>query len=531
MKNMKKNLLILTLIFAGIIISVNLSATELVLKIVQTHTDGETAVSYDDGEYENDTIDKMDDDDLDMGWEGDDLNIMTAYTRFQAVSIPQGAVIDSAFLIIYAHEDEADEAKITVYAEAIDDSPAFVEGEALDDRTWTTASINWTCTDPWTMWEQYRSPDVSDVIQEVINRDGWEAGNSLTLFMTGEDQGASLLDNARDFESFENIEDPDDGGDGLHHPERIPQLVIHYTVNTEPEEYIYTIIKTHDDGGIAVSYDDGEYENDTIDKMDDDDLDMGWEGDDLNIMTAYTRFQNIEIEKGTKIDSAVLVIYAHEDEADEAKITVYAEAVDNSAAFQEGEALEDRTWTTATVDWTCTDPWTMWEQYHSPNLASVVQEVIDRDGWVSGNSLTLFMTGEDQGASLLDNARDFESFENIEDPDDGGDGLHHAERIPTLKIYTGLDDGPSEQPVSIIEAIHLPFEVCPNPTSNGILNITFTNSLVAIVKIYSISGNLVYTSVANSDKLVINTENFKSGLYILNIIQNNNMYTEKVIIK
>ena len=112
------------------------------------------------------------------------------------------------------------------------------------------------------MWEPYESPDLSPVIQEVIDREGWTPGNALTLFMKGEDQGASLLDNARDFESYENIEDPDDGGDGLHHPERIPSLEITYTPPVG--ELILTIIETGLDGETSNSFDDGEYENDSI---------------------------------------------------------------------------------------------------------------------------------------------------------------------------------------------------------------------------------------------------------------------------
>ena len=81
------------------------------------------SVSFDDGEYENDSIDKLDDDDLDMGWEGEDGNIMTSFTRFRNVTIPQGATINTAVLTIYAHEDEEDEAIITVYGEAGFNSP------------------------------------------------------------------------------------------------------------------------------------------------------------------------------------------------------------------------------------------------------------------------------------------------------------------------------------------------------------------------------------------------------------------------
>ena len=496
------------------------------LKIIQTDMDGETAISYDDGEYENDSIDKLNDDDLDMGWEGEDLNIMTSYTRFQNVLIPKGSVINSAVLHIYAHEDEADEARVTIYAEDIDDSPKFSETEALADRTWTDASVRWVITEPWTMWEPYETPDLAAVIQEVIDRDGWASGNALTLFLTGEDQGASLLDNARDFESFENIEDPDDGGDGLHHPERIPTLEITYTAPAG--ELVLSIIQTDMDGETAISFDDGEYENDSIDKVNDDDLDMGWEGEDLNIMTAYTRFQNVTIPQGAQIDSAVLVIYAHEDESAEAFVTIYAEDIDDSPKFAEDEALADRTMTSASVRWEITEDWTMWEQYHTPNLAPVIQAVVDKPGWLSGNALTLFLVGEDQGASLLDNARDFESFENIEDPDDGGDGLHHPERIPTLKVFYSTATTMKREQIARQESR---ITLYPNPVHNGMLYMASDQTGPIRVEIYNVTGRLVKRCEEVQPSSGIDVGDLHEGFYLIKTVQSGLQEIQKVMIR
>jgi hypothetical protein len=499
----------------------------ITLKIIQTGMDGETSISFDDGEYENDSIDKLNDDDLDMGWEGEDLNIMTAFTRFQNVQIPKGSVINSATLKIYAHEDESAEALVTIYAEDIDDSPMFTETEALADRNMTDVSVAWDITEDWTMWEPYESPDLSTVIQAVIDRDGWEAGNALTLFLMGEDQGASLLDNARDFESYENIEDPDDGGDGLHHPERIPALEITFTAPVG--ELILTILETGLDGETSISFNDGEYENDSIDKLNDDDLDMGWEGEDLNIMTAFTRFEDVTIPQGATIDSAVLVIYAHEDESAEALVTIYAEDIDDSPMFTETEALADRTMTSVSVAWDITEDWTMWEQYSSPNLAPVIQAVIDRPGWQSGNALTLFLMGEDQGASLLDNARDFESFENIEDPDDGGDGLHHPERIPTLKIFYGTATSIRKDRLEVQDNSFI--TLYPNPVDNGLLHITSEKSGMMKVEIYNVTGRLVKLLEQDSPSMDLDVSDLHEGFYLVKTTQQGASDIQKVIIR
>jgi hypothetical protein len=521
---MKRTLLLL-LVFATFGMAAQSFAQQsLSVRIVKTGQEGGVDVSYDDGEFQNDVIDKLYDDDLDMGWEGEDLNIMTTFLRFQNVNIPKGATIDSAFLLFYAHEDEADEARITIFADATDNSPVFVETELITGRTWTTASLPWSITEPWTMWQPYRTPDLKSVIQAVTDRSGWISGNALTLFLRGEDQGASLLDNARDFESFENIEDPEDGGDGLHHPERIPELKIYYTVNSQ--QLVLSIIKTGTEGGVDVSYDDGEFQNDAIDKLYDDDLDMGWEGEDLNIMTTFLRFQNVTIPQGASIESAVLNIYAHEDEADEARVTIFAEATDNSPAFVETELITGRTWTTASFPWTITEPWTMWQPYSSPDFKNVIQEVVNRTGWTSGNSMTIFLRGEDQGASLLDNAKDFESFENIEDPEDGGDGLHHPERIPKLVITYSTGN------IAIFETVveHHALSIYPSVSNNGLFKVVMENPGKTKLTVFDITGSQVGAQESSSPEIMLNLSKLKKGIYIVKAIQNNTVYTRKIII-
>lgn len=297
-----------------------------------------------------------------------------------------------------------------------------------------------------------------------------------------------------------------------------------YTATTA-QSLTLKIIETHKDGETSISYDDGEYEGDSIDKVNDDDLDMGWEGEDLNVMTAYTRFQNVTIPQGTTIDSAVLTIYAHEDESAPAYITVYAEDIDDSPMFSDDEALADREMTTASVAWDCVDDWTMWQPYHSPNLAALIQEVVNRSGWESGNSLTLFMQGEDQGASLLDNGRDFESFENIEDPEDGGDGLHHPERIPVLKVFWG---GVTSAIDASTEAPHQ-FSIYPNP-ANEVLHIDPSVDGTFSVSVFTLSGQLVKQSENNSAATTMDISDLYEGIYIIETLQDGDRSNSKVVI-
>lgn len=225
-KIMKKHLLFA---FVAAILP-SLASAQLLdtVRIQNTGFDGPVAISTDDAEQLNNMIDKLYDDDLDMGWEGDEFNVLIAGLRFRGIQVPQGAVIDSAFVEIYAHEDEGDPSLVTIRGEASDNAVTYNDVDLISARPATTASIFWQITEDWTIWNKYRSPDVKNIIQEIVNRPGWQSGNALALTFTGQDQGATSDDNARDFEAFENVADPDDGGDGLNHPERIPKLYIYY---------------------------------------------------------------------------------------------------------------------------------------------------------------------------------------------------------------------------------------------------------------------------------------------------------------
>ena len=111
-----------------------------------------------------------------------------------------------------------------------------------------------------------------------------------------------------------------------------------------------SIIKTgeHTDEGVTfdASSDDAEQENDELDGLYDDDLDVGWEGEaiDLNILTTGLRFQNITIPKGAKIDSAFIEVHSHEAKTaeDVAILTIKAEATDNAATYTEDALITDR---------------------------------------------------------------------------------------------------------------------------------------------------------------------------------------------
>lgn len=497
-------------------------------------------VSHDDAEQENDEIDTLTDDDIDSGWEGDpeDQNILTAGLRFRDIQVPQGATIDSAFVVVYSHEgkDPEDVAEITIWADATDDAPTFTEDSLITDRSRTGASVLWTVAEEWEIYQPYRTVNIAPVIQEVVGRPGWAHGNAIALVFEGRNQGASEVDNAREWEAFENIADPEDGGDGQNHPERVAQLWIYYSApsNKIDVSIAVTDTLTDEDGNtFAVSTDDGEQENDEIDTLTDDDIDAGWEGDpeDQNILTAGLRFIDLQIPQGATIDSSYIIVFSHEgkDPEDVAEITIVADASDNAPTFTEDSLFTDRAQTEDSVLWVVAEEWEIYQPYRTADLSPVVQEIVNRPGWQPGNAMAFIFKGRNQGASEVDNAREWEAFENIADPEDGGDGQNHPERVARLVVYWTLGDA---TPVKeVLEVRYNSLAVYPNPVDQNLFTLELPAAKSAQISLINQNGQTVKTLKAESQQRVeLATDQLPGGIYYLQVVQDQHLYTQKLMI-
>lgn len=550
MKNYLLLLSFVSLLLAGFMLSAQTTTVEVSIiqngEMATDTLDDGTIVTFglssDDAEQENDEMDTLHDDDIDAGWEGDpeDLNILTAGLRFQSIPVPKGATIESAYIEVVSHEAKTaeDVAMITIVGHKHANAPTFTMDQLITDRTETTASAMWEIAEEWGLWTSHQSVDITAVIQEIIDMDDWSYGNAIALILKGEDQGTSDYENAREFESFENIADPEDGGDGTNHPERVPKLVIEYSfASTVLERNIVGsgefATDTLDDGTIVtfeLSSDDAEQENDEMDTLHDDDIDAGWEGDpeDLNILTAGLRFQDLSIPTGVTIDSAYIVVCSHEAKTaeDVAMLTIVAEAADNATTFTMDQLITDRPQTEASAMWEIAEEWGLWTYHRTPNIAPVIQEIVDRDGWTPGNAIAFMLLGENQGVSDYENAREFESFENIADPEDGGDGTNHPERVPKLVVYYS-----GAQSVSNYAVSKQSLTVYPNPATDEI-SVQLESDDEAIIMVYDQTGRMVQELNTNrSDLVKLALTGLSKGVYTIQALQNQVIYTQKFILK
>ncbi|HEX6811553.1 MAG TPA: hypothetical protein VF384_08015, partial [Planctomycetota bacterium] len=125
--------------------------------------------------------------------------------------------------------------------------------------------------------------------------------------------------------------------------------------------------------------------------------------------TVGLRYRNLTIPAGYYITSAYLQFTTDAITTTPTQLTIAGQATDNPPTFG-GTAgnISTRPRTTATVAWTPAS-WSIANEaganQRTPNLRTVVQEIVSRPGWVSGNAMVFVITGTGtRTASAFDRA-------------------------------------------------------------------------------------------------------------------------------
>lgn len=133
--------------------------------------------------------------DGDVGLSSSDLELVTdkerqvVGMRFVDVDVPQGARITAAWIQFTTDETSTADTSLTLAAQAADDAQTFEATHAnLSNRPTTSASVTWSPA-AWTSRgassDAQRTPDLSSLVQEIVSRDGWQAGNAVAVLVRG----------------------------------------------------------------------------------------------------------------------------------------------------------------------------------------------------------------------------------------------------------------------------------------------------------------------------------------------------------
>jgi len=104
--------------------------------------------------------------------------------RFLGVKIPWGAQISSAYITVSPTQYCTGPASARIAGQASDDTATFSTRGDFDDRPRTSSFVDWAIPIFYPP-NEYQTPNLASVIQEIVSRPGWCYGNSLVLFVRG----------------------------------------------------------------------------------------------------------------------------------------------------------------------------------------------------------------------------------------------------------------------------------------------------------------------------------------------------------
>ncbi|NQV33290.1 MAG: discoidin domain-containing protein [Phycisphaeraceae bacterium] len=145
--------------------------------------------------------------DLELGYEGGST-LQTIGCRWTGIAIPKGATITEAWVQFSADDVDNDyhaaDVSLVITGQMPSSEPATftVNLNDMSDRPATTASVVWDVgqwMETHAMGPDERTPDITSIIQEIVNHDGW--GGTVVLMFA--DNPASPSTGTREAESFD----------------------------------------------------------------------------------------------------------------------------------------------------------------------------------------------------------------------------------------------------------------------------------------------------------------------------------------
>ena len=106
--------------------------------------------------------------------------------RFDNVAVPQGATINRAFLRFTAAASTSAFTSLRIYGEATDDAPSFTTTNSdASSRTTSANIVGWVNVAAWTSGNTYDSPDLSNIVMDIVHRSGWASGQAMAFLING----------------------------------------------------------------------------------------------------------------------------------------------------------------------------------------------------------------------------------------------------------------------------------------------------------------------------------------------------------
>jgi hypothetical protein len=427
-------------------------APELMLsrRVVIPISDGD-----DDVEEDNWGSVYFDSSDLEFFYDGEaNGGVQVIGLRFQNIDLPAGTIINNAYIQFFTEDANLDGAapEAIIEIEHTADAGFYSWGDNnVSNRNYIDEVVNWQMP-VWNVTAvngaDQRTPDLSSLLQQVINLEGWQEGNSVAFMMSSPDPILSDLGNKAatyeenplnaprlvidfaapqtDFscsdlgERIGYLTAVDDAGNvgmssfnlnvvDVTAPEITTQnRTVYLDENgqaaTTEEELITAIADACSNievGGQTLFYEVTSDDDDVEEftgygemYLSSSDLELFSDGGDEQVVGI--RFRDIEIPEGFEIVNTYIDFQADKD-SDDGEIGygfIRAELNANPAEFSDSDYdVSSRTTTNAVVPWTLTS-WFEGDWYATPDLTPVLEEVMNLPGWSNGGDIVFILEGD-----------------------------------------------------------------------------------------------------------------------------------------
>jgi hypothetical protein len=329
-----------------------------------------------------------------------------AYQRF-SLDIPANSIIHYAYLKVVASADIATIFNATVRLLDNDSVDAFPSSGSLYNWNATYSSVRWYITNPWVTGTEYTSPNLAALVQEFVDRPGYASGNYIGIRLDADGNAAGIEeqpeangdnDEYREYTSWD--------GD----PTVAAKLVIGYTSPLElpptPTTDTYSILEGLDDAYAVPNW----VEN-TVEELKlyiDVYVIVGG-----GYIRTYQRFR-LDVPSGAIIVNATLKVVATYGASIEFVPTI--KLLDNDSCDNFATNPIDWKTTNSSIGW-YTETWAPGQEYQSPNLRVLVQEFVDRPGYVPGNYIGIRVDDGDIDNIEYGQERYYASYENVDFPE------------------------------------------------------------------------------------------------------------------
>lgn len=299
-----------------------------------------------------------------------------AGVRFRNTYIPQGVTITSAKIAFKASGSDSDTVALRISADKIADAPIYTTATSnISGRAQTTATVDWN-VGAWTSDNFDETPDLKAIVQEVVNQTDWCRGNAMafTFKRNGSNTGQRR---ARAYDTYNS--------NGYAAPQ--VALIVTYDPSTVPTtSSCHQVVRRVNQGT-----DDAEERQSNGSMTLTGTLQLIRATNDQYV---GVRFQNLGIPQNATINSATLEFEVDSTNTAPTSLTIKGEATGNSTTFtSSADNISTRSQTTASVSWSSLPNLAADLKLASPDIKTVVQEIVNRSDWASGNAMAFILSG------------------------------------------------------------------------------------------------------------------------------------------